>query len=306
MTKRSPGPSPRQVAFRIVRSLIRPPGIKNSEWLYLTRFLEVIAAYQPDCFIGQQALAEQSSMSVRMVQKCVALGRRIGVLVVIPDAGAKQSKSPSRTNKYLIVKPSELPASAAPGACTELPATAAPGAYKTIQLLRNCIVEREPPVPVLRTGTSVRRACGPTPSENGAMKITAAEALAAANERGRIRKRPPAPDRDPARRLVGHFVERWDVEVAARDLHRDVRPLDTVGEAVGYTRTTFLRPAAGRTHTEAEVTVFMDDFMQAVLLGEARLKPGQSAWKCFTGWWGRKPVPVYDDGAYERYRPPHA
>jgi hypothetical protein len=114
-------------------------------------------------------------------------------------------------------------------------------------------------------------------------RLSASEALAAANERGHIKARPKSKDPDPARRLTAYFADQW--EIHGRD---DVRPLEAIGEVTGYIRTTFLTPAAGKRYTEDEVRAFIDQFMLAVVRRQVQMKEGQSAWRRFTGWWGRR------------------
>ena len=109
----------------------------------------------------------------------------------------------------------------------------------------------------------------------------------------RIAKRRKATDTDPARRLTVYFLDRWTDD--------KIRPLDSRGETAGYIRSTFLRPKGGRTWTEEEVRQMIDDFMVAVVRQDAVIKDGQSAWKCFTGWWGRRPVVQDDSDARRRY-----
>jgi hypothetical protein len=118
---------------------------------------------------------------------------------------------------------------------------------------------------------------------------TASEAIAAANEKGRITRRPRKGDKDPSRRMEEHFLNQWDWVVESVPSLAPVRVLDNRHEPRGYLRATFFAPSAGRTYTEDEVHEFIDEFMKAVVRG-LRPRPQQSAWKLFTGWWGRKPV----------------
>jgi hypothetical protein len=122
----------------------------------------------------------------------------------------------------------------------------------------------------------------------------------------RIRRRPPAKDSDPARRLTSYFLDRWlDVVMDRTDAYNRVRVVDALGQATGYFRTTFLQPSAGRRYTEIEVRAMIDGFMQAVLLGEARIKDKQTAFMCFTGWWGRQPEVRYDPDRNRKYFEEH-
>ena len=133
--------------------------------------------------------------------------------------------------------------------------------------------------------------------------LSASEAIAAANERGYVKKRPPARQR-PAIRLTRYFVREWMDRVHDRGLNKEIRILDSVRETTNYIQDTFLRPAAGKSYTEEEVEALFDQFFPAVLLGTARIKPRQTAWRCFTGWWGRESTPPTiseTDDAVRRY-----
>ena len=71
---------------------------------------------------------------------------------------------------------------------------------------------------------------------------------------------------------------------------------------MGYVRSTFISPSAGRKYTEDEVRAFIDQFMEAVHRGRAMIKANQSAFMAFTGWWGRAgKVYRHDPGESRRY-----
>lgn len=141
----------------------------------------------------------------------------------------------------------------------------------------------------------------PEPDSNADVRLTASEAIAAANDRGRITRRPRAKDSDPARRLVDYFLDQWADAVGLSAPLATVRGPESRGEMTGYVRATFIAPSAGRSYTEDEVRALIDDFVKAAVRGTAGIKQGQSAWRRFTGWWGRHVMaPTADAGEYFR------
>ena len=72
---------------------------------------------------------------------------------------------------------------------------------------------------------------------------------------------------------------------------------------MNYVNATWLRPEAGRVYTEDEVRQYIDQFVEAVYRHTVMIKPNQSAWQQFVGWWGRAEEKVYrhDPGANRRF-----
>jgi hypothetical protein len=124
-------------------------------------------------------------------------------------------------------------------------------------------------------------------------KKTASELIAAANERGYAKRRPRATDPDPGRRLANYFALRWLDLVDELPQFDTIRLWESKGAFIGYVNTVFLRPEAGRRYTYDEVIDYIDGFIAAVRSERVLIKSGQSAWKRFTGWWGR------DNNAWE-------
>ena len=303
--------SEKQAAYEMIRGMECPPSISRTRWAALKRLLYVIARNQPNCFYGQVRLGEMADMSERSVRIYTRLAESLGVLMVIPDAGMKKPTSPSRTNWYLIPELPVIPAESA--AC--IPAESA---ADTTGLLRNpAITEEEPSEEPSVPLKVLRRAAGPPTREDTMPRLpgeTDAElrqrVAADASAAGRVKKRPPARDPDPSRRLERYFVEAWERNVVDRGVYADVRVLDAKHEIRGYIRSEFFAPAVGRSRTEDEVKKLIDDFGPAVCVGDARLKPGQSAWGCFTGWWGREAsisevADSYSGDASRRYAEKH-
>jgi hypothetical protein len=116
-------------------------------------------------------------------------------------------------------------------------------------------------------------------------------------------KRPRAKEFDPSRRLANHFLNEWENRVAQEVPRlRNVRPAESIKSIVGYIRTTFLAPAAGRVYTEEEVRSYIDGFIEAVRRSAVTIKPTQSAFMRFTGWWGRSRAPDSTVAAQEYFK----
>ena len=127
------------------------------------------------------------------------------------------------------------------------------------------------------------------------MDKSRAEEIAAAAGNRRAVKQPRAKEFDPSRRLANHFLNEWEQKVAMEIPRlRKIRPAETIKATVGYIRSTFLAPAAGRVYTEDEVRNYIDQFIATA--GRMTFKPNQSAFMRFIGWWGR-------EGKVHRTRP---
>ena len=301
----------RDRAFKILNKVQRPPGVTATQWAGVMTLCWVVARWQPECFMGQERLAEETSMGVRSVQRYTALAEDLGLLKVIPDAGVRKAGNPSRTHRYYVGKLTVRKLTELTAGTRQVggnvPANLAANTKSTFGTPSPASAKKQRETSSL--SVSPQRASGPlslsqeedmTPEERraGVQKAEAASARAG-SRRGEKR---PAAKPVPARRLTGYFLDRWEVTRmdAAPDV-REARVIDTVGEVSNYIRTTFLAPADGRRYTEAEVRAFIDAFMKAVLLRQARIKPGQSVWRCFTGWWGRRRMPSYNPSKYDRY-----
>ena len=153
------------------------------------------------------------------------------------------------------------------------------------------VSDREPPVQKTPSSDPSVRLGGDAAAQTTVEdmdKSRAEEIAAAAGDRRAVKKK-LARDPDPARRLTNHFLTEWENRVAMEIPRlRNVRPAESISATVGYIRSTFLRPAAGRVYTEAEVRTFIDQFILAVTTSSVQIKPNQSAFMRFTGWWGRE------------------
>lgn len=284
-------------AFAVLRDLERPPEVTKVQWRSMMDLLYVVAKAQPRCYLGQQTLAQRSGLSVRSVQRYTALAQQLGVLEVWYDAGTKSRRSPAKTSVYHIISVSQTAANLAGVTAANL----AGKGYSDTDV--SAVPEKEPSVPEQALGPKVRAGRAGTttrvrkipPMEKPV--LTASEAIAAANAIPRIKRRPRAKDPDPARRLTGYFIEKWEDVLVLAPFMASVRGIESRGEMTGYIRQTFLSPAEGKRYTEAEVRWFIDEFAQAVVQRTVLVKTGQSAWRRFTGWWGRRPAEPEPGGA---------
>ena len=265
-----------------------PDGVTSTQWARIEALLYLIARHYPRCFLSQETMAEKLRWPLRTVERYVGMAKAHSVIQVDADAGTKRRGGYRYTNVYHIMQPPSW----------RVRATANLADKGTVGRTSLPFPQEAPTERELRSLSSVawRAAPGPATTVTKVPRLSAAEALAAAAERGRIKARPKAQDPDPARRLVRYFLDQW--ELHGRE---DVRPLDSVGEARQYLRNTFLSPAAGRKYTEAEVRAFLDQFLTAVERRQVQMKQGQSAWRRFTGWWGRKDAPVDNVSVIEEY-----
>ena len=258
----------------------KPPTLSQRQWVGVQRFLEKIAGWYPNVYPGQERLARQMGVSVRAIQRYVRWAQEAGLLTVIPDAGVGAT---SRTNVYHITElldHDDKLAGTLTTDCRPIPTVT----YVT------AVQVREPPVqkpaasdPSVRLGGDAAAQTTMTPVD----KSRAEEIAAAAGDR-RATKRPLARDPDPSRRLTNHFLQEWENKVAMEIPRlRNIRPAESISATNGYIRSTFLHPKAGRVYTEAEVREFIDQFIESVRRSQTTIKPNQSAFMRFTGWWGR-------------------
>ena len=299
----------------------RPEEVTKHQWTQVIALLYLIARHYPRCYLSQETMAEKLGWSVRGVRSYVATAKRLGVIQVTPDAGTKRRGGHSWTNLYHInpveVKRHELlvegadmrqtlpvahEANFASKGTVGRPSLPFPQEAPTETELRSVsfVAGPRPPGPV-PTKVPAKKArveddepvpYGARPPKPKKAKPRADEAKARADAAGYIQGRAARywgidSDPDQARRLRRYFLNAWEEFGVA-----DVRVSESTKEVTGYIRSTFLSPAAGRKYTPDEVKVFIDEFMQLVYKQHLRMKPGQSAWRRFTGWWGRRPVQI--------------
>ena len=286
-------------AFEWLRTLERPPSISRTQWRGVLALLYAIARHYPKAYPGQDRLAQKMDLSVRTVQNYVYLARDAGLLTVVPQAGVGGR---FKTNQYLLNVVTPPDANIASGPYANIASKSSDTAYQNLQEAPT-VLKTSSSAPTLRGGCAAAKLYLVENSQSRGGNRTPEEIVAPFGTR-RIpsRRKSSRDDPSPARRLTSYFVDRWFTEVAERsDRYAKVRTMDGLGQSTGYFRTVFLQPKDGRTWTEDEVRSMIDDFMHAVLTGQARIKTGQSAFMCFTGWWGRRPVAQYDPDAYRKY-----
>lgn len=280
-------------AYEYLKHLERPPSISQRQWPGVREFLWKVARGQPRYYPSQERIAREMAIDMRSLQRYIRLAKQAGLLTVWYDAGVSRRGSLSKTSQYHLTELLEHADNLSASSDDNL-------SGKDTGALRNpCISKKDTPCPELRSehSVSLRPPAGPQPNLPAVGKLSASEALAAASEQY-IRRRPRAKDPDASRRLVNYFLDQWE----QINSDRDCRPVDTIGAAVGYVRTTFISPSAGRKYTEDEVRAFIDQFMEAVHRRTAMIKPNQSAFMAFTGWWGRAgKVYRHDPGANRRF-----
>lgn len=289
MTKRSRNPEKLQ-AYARIRAMERPEGMSQRQWAGVRQFLYAIARHYPRAYPGQELLAEEMGVDVSTIQRYVRLARHHGLLTVLPNAGIKTRRGITKTNQYLINDPSlrgvKDPSLRGPKYQDSLTGTL------TSQNKAPTVQKPTVSTPTMRGGCAA--------AEESVKKKPSQEEINAVYGTRVIKRVPRSQDRDPARRLAGYFKEQWDILCEDRPRLREGRDVDSIKEATGYIRSTFLRPAEGRVYTEEEVRGFIDDFMTSIRRGTL-IKPGQSAWKKFTGAWGRRTVARHDPAASRKY-----
>jgi hypothetical protein len=87
--------------------------------------------------------------------------------------------------------------------------------------------------------------------------------------------------------MTNHFADRWTAMVSDHPTFNRLRPWESKGATTGYLNKVFFKPESGRKYTEDEVRSYIDRFVDAVRTGWTTVKPSQSAFMRFTGWWGR-------------------
>lgn len=283
-------------AYADIKALNRPASLTPRQWSRVVQLLYIVARSYPNAYKGQKRMADEMGVSERSVRYYVQWAQSTGMLLVTRNAGTRSRGNPRRTNLYHIVSASTVEAGLA---------------SKEQGILTYPLGTTKGPTDLTTSGPSNRGGGAatprvrmipamPDPDSNLAEvrgSLTASEAINAANSRGRITRRPRAKDPDPARRLCGYFIDQWEDVVLMAPGMAGVRGIESRGSMTGYIRRTFIAPAEGRSYSEDEVRAFIEEFMRAVVRRTVLVKPGQSAWMRFTGWWGRKPATTDPDAA---------
>jgi hypothetical protein len=315
----------RRVAQRAVAAMTRPEGMSRQTWAGVHAVLTAIARCYPRAYPSQLTLAARTGIPERSVRRYIHRAVEAGLLTVAPDQGAAPRRlMGSRTNRYevklasyhaanLAREPSSFSFGEVVGAHDQEPSalgrSVRPAAERTsnppqpqgstvVQMndWRDRDDERQigaPTAPALSRRS--KRAPRPDPD-----KI-----LIPIDSKKRARKRKPKPPPEWWR-LVEYFVVVWQQMVLDHPQWKDVRPLESYGESEKE-----LRAALGHAHsyieshfankTELEIRQMMNEFVIAVSKRDVTVKPGQSAWMCFTGAWGRQRRVITGD-RYAAYR----
>ena len=292
---------PRMQAFAYLRDLERPPSISPRQWVGVKAFLYVVARGQPKMYWGQEKIAKHMGVTDRSVRRYITLACDAGLLTVWINAGTGRRGSPSKTSQYhlteLLVVPDKLSA-AVPEQLSGKGSAEPDGSPDQ--------ATRDTPCPGLRPEHSVSAAASAAAASNlDGMPKTPEDVpgFQKVKDAPRINRRPAAKDPDAARRLVNYFKNQW-YEVVVQEIPRFqyVRDIESLKAGMNYVNATWLRPEAGRVYTEDEVRQYIDQFVEAVYRHTVVIKPNQSAWQRFVGWWGRaEKVYRHDPGANRRF-----
>jgi len=285
--------------------MTRPEGMTRPTWAGVKIVLEAIVRCYPKAYPSQRTLAARLDIPERTLRCYIAAAVAAELLVVTPDAGAApKSRKGSRTNRYHVV---DVRFHEAGTAREENTFSYGEGSGASPQESSTPRTQRDP---LGSTVVPMRRYEEPERD----VSATADKAPAPS-------KRPVRPSRPPAdevvegidsgrratvtpitglaktreRRLSNFFAGCWEQMCLDQPEFRQIRCLETHGEAKTYIKTHF----EGR--TELEVRQMMREFVIAVSKRDITIKPGQSAWKKFTGSWGRQRRVVMGD-QYAAYR----
>lgn len=312
MEERNTLATTKQAALAAVEAMTCPDGMTRVTWASVHLVLEVIAQSYPKAFPSQRRISERTGIPLRSVRRYVALAVAAGLLAVEADAGAPGKRgNPSRTNRYWVklapsdeakldpekshysygvvpVTPSQETSSLVPSSCSPSGLASPPPSTpprSTVVSMREYEEERSrdvgpPAAPPLRSKQRRRPA--------------ASEIVGDIDSQRRRKKRPPKPP-PQSRRLAEYFAVIWQQMQMETGRHKDTRGLESIGQAKTYIEAHF------KDRSELEVRQMMNEFVIAVRKRHITVKPGQSAWMCFTGAWGRqRHVQVADP--YAAYR----
>jgi hypothetical protein len=296
----------KQAAQAAVGAMTCPEGMTRVTWASVHLVLEVIAQSYPKAFPSQRRISERTGIPLRSVQRYIAAAVKAGLLVVEADAGAQaKSTNGSRTNRYWVKLASSDEANldakevmysygvhsgtssqepSAPGTRQARPAAspdpsgeedlAAEGS--TVVLMRRYEEPERDVTPADEPPGPSKHPVRPTPP-------TAKEAIGETDSGRRAEVHDlHGPAKTPERRLSNFFKGCWEQMCMEQPEFREIRCLETHAEAKTYIKTHL------DTFSELEVRQMMREFIIAVSKRDITIKPGQSAWKRFTGAWGRQ------------------
>ena len=287
---------------RVLEKLKPPPGVPNGQFRGVMTLLYILASHYPRACPGQRTLAMKAMVTERTIQRWTANAVEWGWLEVVPDAGVRSKWSLSYTNLYIVTPISALQHDDKL-ASSHADKLSSRHDDRMSSKHRSTSYSHENKNP-----SGENTSCSP-PTEGLAfgqttvepMDKSRAEQIAAAAGDRRIERRPRQKEFNPSRLLANYFLDEWEGLCQEEPRLREFRPADSVGQMVGYFRSTFLAPVAGRVYTPDEVRAYIDLFIDAVHRSEVQVKAKQTAFMRFTGWWGRSPEKKRDPDVARRY-----
>ena len=304
----------REVATRSVLSIRhdRPEGMSRVTWEQVYRVLLCIATYYPKAYPSQMRMAARLHMPERSLRRYIAAAVKHNLLIVEADAGAAPKRCwGSNTNRYRLVSCQSYEASLASkrtptlrvgvgtssletssqGTCPARPAASLevcpsqPQGSTVVRMSEWGAIGRQ-------VGTNPTPAKSKIPSQR--VYPTAGAVVTPLDSRQRLTKREPAPP-PRWRQLAGYFAVLWEQAQMEAPFLKGIRGCENYKMMRPYIEAHFAnRP-------DLEVRRMMEEFATAAMQGIVTIKPGQSAWLRFTGWWGRQQYVEVGD-PYEEYR----
>jgi hypothetical protein len=259
--------------------MVKPEDMTSTTWRSVREMLAVIVEFYPKACPSQVRIATIMGADPRSVRRWVALAQAAGLLHITPNVGAKPKRRMGHfTNRYWLTKEDNLShhknsygvhsSTSSQMTSSSVPKSAAPKVISMAEWNEEKSRDVGTPVPALRKSKWAARAA-------------ADEIVTGIDSKRRGKKRPKRPPPE-WRRLADYFVVCWEQMQMDTGQHKDTRPLETLGHCKSYILAHF------QNSTELEVRKMMEEFVIAVSKRDIMVKPGQSAWMCFTGAWGRQ------------------
>jgi len=265
----------------------RPEGMSNTTWNRVHQMLGVIVEFYPKACPSVVRIASIMGASERSVCRWIAAAQAADLLHVVPNTGGKPKRQMGHyTNRYWLTKDAilardkysygVLDETSSQMTSSSVPKSARPAASpirSTVISMAEWNDEKSRQV-----GTSAAKEQHPS---KWASRPAASDIVSDIDSKRRGKKRAPA--KPPRwRKLADYFVVCWQQMVLDTGQHKDTRPLETLGQCKTYIEAHF------GDRSEVEVHKMMEEFVIAVSKRDITVKPGQSAWMCFTGAWGRQ------------------
>ena len=280
----------------------QPAGMYRPTWLRLRKILRALARYEPNPYPGVRRLADDTGIPFRTVARLLERAVELGLVAREPrpvEGSRRDSFS------YSFPVPSSVPYSGEVGTEESLRDSSSkspsgtrrrsgPAARKKNRYPGACCVcgfqvqkgdgflhGKEPVHQLCDDGVPMDRKWQQQQREDwdGAPSYGEGEVEA-----------PTATVKvDTAGSLARHFETIWFTEALKAFPAWKENRCHVVGATVGYIRSQFLDKGYSPEHVEAYIDAFYDELLDP--LQGLEIKPGQTAWQLFTGWWGRTPVP---------------